>query len=391
MKKITIITNYFPPETGAASNRIAKLALGLKKRGFQVTVICPVPNYPKGKIFEGYQGKTSVTENYKGIEVIRLWVYANNSANKFKRLLGMVSFSVSFFFFSIFKNKKISKTVIIQSPPLIIAHAALRFLSKKKRNLILNVSDLWPSAGYELGAIKKGKAYDILEKIEKFNYRKPQLVLGQSREILERVKNVVPHQETFLYRNFPQPPQEPQPAKVSTKKPIKIIYAGLLGIAQGILKLCQKIELYEAELHIYGAGAEKEEIERFLSQSEKPIIYHGEVRREELLQLLNDFDLAIVPLVRSIYGSTPSKIYEMAHNNVPIIYFAGGEGEAVIKQNNLGYVIEPGNFPALNQLIKKLDLNEIYQLKQHLKETATANFNIEIQLDELSKKLEQIQ
>ena len=49
--------------------------------------------------------------------------------------------------------------------------------------------------------------------------------------------------ETFLYRNFPQPPKEPQPAKVSAEKPVKIIYAGLLGIAQGILKLCEEIEL----------------------------------------------------------------------------------------------------------------------------------------------------
>ena len=133
MKEITIITNYFPPETGAASNRIAKMALGLQERGFEVSVVCPLPNYPKGKIFKEYQGKIAVTETYEGIEVNRLWVYANNSGNKFKRLLGMVSFSISFFFFSIFRNRKIARMVIIQSPPLIIAHAALRFLSKKKR------------------------------------------------------------------------------------------------------------------------------------------------------------------------------------------------------------------------------------------------------------------
>ena len=95
MKDICIITNYFPPETGAASNRIAKLALGLKERGFVVKVICPLPNYPKGKIFENYQGKWKLTENYKGVEVTRLWVYANNSSHKVKRLLSMVSFSLS--------------------------------------------------------------------------------------------------------------------------------------------------------------------------------------------------------------------------------------------------------------------------------------------------------
>jgi glycosyltransferase involved in cell wall biosynthesis len=387
MKKISIVTNYFPPETGAASNRIAKLALGLKERGFKVSVICPLPNYPKGKVFEGYRGKTLVKEQYKGVEVIRLWVYANNSANKFKRLLGMVSFSASFFFFSVLKNKNIAKTVIIQSPPLIIAHSVLRFLSQKKRNLILNVSDLWPSAGYELGAIKKGRSYDLLEKIEKYNYQKPQLVLGQSKEILERVKAIVPQQKVFLYRNFPQPPHEPQPPVYSSAKSIKIVYAGLLGIAQGIVKLCQEIELPDTELHIYGAGAEKEALEEYLKTSSKPILYHGEVMREELLSLLNEYDLAIVPLIRSIYGSTPSKIYEMAHNNLPVLYFAGGEGEAVIKNHQLGYVVPPADYSALNKRIQNLNLAEINKLKEKIRETALINFNIEEQLEELAEKL----
>lgn len=387
MKKISIVTNYFPPETGAASNRIAKLALGIKERGFKVSVICPLPNYPKGKVFEGYRGKTLVKEQYKGVEVIRLWVYANNSANKFKRLLGMVSFSASFFFFSVLKNKNIAKTVIIQSPPLIIAHSVLRFLSKKKRNLILNVSDLWPSAGYELGAIKKGRSYDLLEKIEKYNYQKPQLILGQSKEILERVKAIVPQQKVFLYRNFPQPPHEPQPPVYSSAKSIKIVYAGLLGIAQGIVKLCQEIKLPDTELHIYGAGAEKEALEEYLKTSSKPILYHGEVMREELLSLLNEYDLAIVPLIKSIYGSTPSKIYEMAHNNLPVLYFAGGEGEAVIKNHQLGYVVPPADYSALNKRIQNLNLAEINKLKEKIRETALTNFNIEEQLEELAEKL----
>ena len=385
MKKITIVSNYFPPEIGAASNRISKLALGLKERGFEVSVICPLPNYPKGKIFEGYQGKISVTENYQGINVHRLWVYANNSANKFKRLLGMVSFSLSFVSLAIFKPSKIAKTVIIQSPPLIIAHAVLRILSNKKRTLILNVSDLWPSAGYELGAIQKGRAYDLLEKIEKYNYKKPALVLGQSKEILERVTTIIPQQQTFLYRNFPQPPTDQKEPNYSNDKDIKIIYAGLLGIAQGIVKLCKEIDLAGAELHIYGAGAEKEELETYLKSSNKRIIYHGEVQREELLQLLNSFDLAIVPLVRSIYGSTPSKIYEMAHNHLPVLYFAGGEGENVIKTNNLGYVVSPGDFDTLNKLIKELDLTEINNLKRDIGKTALKNFNIDKQLDGLKE------
>ena len=56
MKDILIITNYFPPETGAASNRIFHLAKGLQKHKYKVSVLTPLPNYPKGKVFEGFRG-----------------------------------------------------------------------------------------------------------------------------------------------------------------------------------------------------------------------------------------------------------------------------------------------------------------------------------------------
>jgi len=387
MKEICIITNYFPPETGAASNRIAKLAMGLNERGYKVNVVCPLPNYPKGKIFEGYQGKWNVEEDYHGIKVSRLWVYANNSSNKFARLFSMVSFSKSLAIFKLLKPKRFPKTILIQSPPLIIANTALRLFSNQKRKLILNVSDLWPSAGYELGALQKGKFYNLLEKMEAYNYKKANLVLGQSQEILERVASIFPEQNTFLYRNFPEASKLKDFRLTEENQPIKLIYAGLLGIAQGIVKLCEHIELGEKELHIYGAGAEKEALENYLKTSKKNIFYHGEVTREKLLQKLPEYHLALVPLVNVIYGSTPSKIYEMAHNGLPMLYFAGGEGEKVIKNYKLGYAISPGDFKALNDCIAQLKLSELQGFKQHVLTTARNHFNIESQLDDLVKQL----
>ena len=130
MKKVLIITSYFPPETGAASNRIFHLAEGLKSHNFNVSVLTPLPNYPTGQIFKDYKGKFKHTSSENGIEINRLWIYASNSKNKLLRLIAMLSYSFSLVWF--FMWHKIPKTVIVQSPPLLVAFTCMLFLKFKK-------------------------------------------------------------------------------------------------------------------------------------------------------------------------------------------------------------------------------------------------------------------
>ncbi|MBG7631801.1 MAG: glycosyltransferase family 4 protein, partial [Bacteroidetes bacterium] len=290
MRDILIITSYFPPEIGAASNRIFHLAEGLQKRNFNVSVITPLPNYPTGKIFNAYKRKFSQTSTENSIKIHRLWIYASNSKNKILRLFAMLSYSFSLIWF--FLWHKIPKTVIVQSPPLLVAFTSMLFLHSKKRKLILNVSDLWPIAGFELGVFKKNLSYRILEIIEKFNYKKADLILGQSEEILTHITSILPNKETFLYRNYPDfEAPKAKPIETSNRK-IKIVYAGLIGIAQGIYRLCQELDYSGIEFHIYGSGAEHELIEAFIKNNPQlPITYYGEVSRKELHTVLVAYDI----------------------------------------------------------------------------------------------------
>ena len=75
-KNIVIVSNYYPPEMGAAANRIRNLAEGLKDRGNKVTVVCPLPNYPKGEIFKSYKNKFSVSETINHVKVKRYWIFS---------------------------------------------------------------------------------------------------------------------------------------------------------------------------------------------------------------------------------------------------------------------------------------------------------------------------
>lgn len=124
MKKVLIISHYYPPEMGAASNRIHQLAKGLN-RNFEVTVLSPLPNYPEGRIFNQYRGKLKDSSYEDGIRVIRLWILPSNSKNKAVRFLSMLSYSLSLMFYFVFNA--IPKRVIIQSPPLLVAFTSIFF------------------------------------------------------------------------------------------------------------------------------------------------------------------------------------------------------------------------------------------------------------------------
>lgn len=385
MKEVLIITSYFPPETGAASNRIFHLAEGLKERNYHVSVATPLPNYPTGKIFEAYKGAFKQTSIEHEITINRLWIYASNSKNKIVRLFAMLSYSFSLIWF--FLWHKVPKTVIVQSPPLLVAFTCMFFLKSKKRQLILNISDLWPIAGLELGAFKRNFSYKILEKIEKFNYKKADLVLGQSEEIIAHVLTIFPNKPTFLYRNFPNFKTPELKETKGNEGMLKIVYAGLLGIAQGVFKLCEELEFDGIEFHIYGAGSEQGKIEEFITNHpELPIIYHGQVSRKELHSELLQYDATLIPLLNRIYGSVPSKIFEYAHLGIPMIYFGGGEGEDIIKKNNLGWVAESGNYDHLNFVISGINKKDLrVDFKKQIQLTALSKFQLETQLNELEK------
>lgn len=389
MKDILIISNYYPPEKGAAANRIEQLALKLDQNGYNVSVISPLPNYPKGELFPEYKGRFSVIEKIQNITLKRLWIYPSNSSNIFKRIVSTLSFSTTLFFYLLFA--KIPKKVIVQSPPLLLSFTAVLALGLRRKKIILNVSDLWPTAAIELGVLKKNSiSHKFLLFIERFIYRKANHIFGQSNEIIDHIHSIFPEKKCFLYRNYPDHFIENRlEEKQNLNEPIKLFYAGLLGVAQGVFELIQELDLknLNIELHIFGDGAEKNQILNFLekNQNEK-IIFHGMLERNVLHEALQNLDIALVPLKTRIYGSVPSKIFEYSALGFPVLYFGGGEGENIVEENKLGWVVPVEDFKNLNDTLKQISefgKKEIQIMKNTIFIHAKSHFS----LDEQMKKL----
>jgi glycosyltransferase involved in cell wall biosynthesis len=391
MEEVLIISNYYPPEKGAAANRIEQLALKLHQNNYAVSVLCPLANYPKGVLFPEYRGKFFVEENLQNIRVKRLWIYPSNSAGIFIRILSVLSFSVGLFFYLLLK--KTPEKVIIQSPPLLLSFISVFVLSLKQKKIILNVSDLWPLAAIELRVLKVNSfSHKISLFFERFIYKKATVILGQSNEIITHIHRCFPDKECHLYRNYPDHQLKDFDLKTTKNATIKVFYAGLLGIAQGVLEVCEKINLehLNIEFHIFGEGPEKSQIENYIKNNpSKKIVFHGMLERNDLILKLTTFDVALVPLKSRIYGSVPSKIFEYSTLGIPILYFGGGEGEQIINENHLGWIAEVENFIALNAVLEEISemkKSDIELIKNQIFEHSKSQFNLSLQIKNLIEK-----
>ena len=389
-KKINIFSIYFPPENGAASYRIYNLANGFVERGNKVNIITSMPSYPFGKIFKKYKYKIYKKENLNGINIYRLWIMPSKSKNIFLRFLSMMSYSISIFFFipRLFFIK--SDYNIIQGHPLISSFFII-LINKKflNRKIILNISDIWPLSGLELGFFKKNSfMYKSLKKIEAFNYKNSDKILVQSDEINTYIKKSY-NINSFIYRNLPVTKINIIDSEYISK--CKIFYAGLLGYAQGIAEICKKVdfELLDIEFHIYGDGGESNEI-KSISKNRRNIFYHGLISKDLLYNKIKNYHYGLVPLIKPIYGAFPSKIYELIHFEIPIIYFGDGNASKLITEKKIGYSVNSKDFDSLKKLFKKISLvdKSFIKLTENLKNLKKDGFDFKLQFEKLLNYIE---
>lgn len=379
--KVLLVAERYWPEVGAAPSRLANMAEGLVKQGCEVDVLTSLPNYPKGKIFEGYRRCVTKHEVHGNVNLFRYWIFATVSRNPIFRILNMFSFAVMIWLFA-FKCRRVKTydCVIIQTPTLVVAKSAMMlFKGLYGKKCVLNVSDIWPLTAVDMGAMKMGgSSWKYMVGLEKYLYKKADGVLGQSEEILNHVaqekmrlvgrweKDEVDtdevlnsslwreNKELFLYRNLQT--YNISENKVKNNK-LKLVFSGMLGVAQDVSGIVKNVPWKDlnVEFHILGGGKQLEEIQGWIADNpDGGVFSYGFVPKEEIANRLKDMDASIVPLVTRIRGAFPSKVFDILPQGLPILYCGGGEAAAFIARRETGYTSAPGDYKALIENIKKL-------------------------------------
>ncbi len=399
--KIVVLTQYFPPEIGAAPNRLSALAQGLTSAGHKVTVLTAMPNYPMGRYYPGYGGLVR-RENHNGSTVIRTFIYPAQSAGMVKRLLCYFSFVFS----SVALGGLLLDEpdyILTESPPLFLGISGFLLSRWKRARWIFNVSDLWPESVVRLGALKPGLALRLSEWLEAFYYRHAWLVSGQSSEIVQNIKKRFPSVPTFYLPNgvdtqkFRPDCGTPETRALLSSKPgCVVLYAGLHGLAQGLEQIIEAADQLRDDSSIsfvlVGDGPVKRAL---VTEAEARgltnIKFLDPVPQDQMPALVAAADIVLVPLKMHIPGAVPSKLYEAMSSGRALVAIASGEAADIVSRNKVGVVVAPGDTQGFTRSLLDLARNLSYreQLGAQARRAAIAQFDRSVSITRFVRYLEE--
>ena len=357
VKRILFLTDNFPPEVNAPATRTYEHAREWVGKGYEVTVITCAPNFPHGKVYEGFNNKLISRKEKDGIKVIRVWTYITANEGFLKRILDYISFAVMAFFVGLW----IRTDIIVATSPQFFTAVAGRLLSFFKfRPWIMEVRDLWPESIAAVGAMNEGKIYKILEWVELQLYRSAKKIIVVTdtfkRKISARGINaskIDVHKNGVILDLFEprSKDEELMEANPQLKGKKVFAYIGTHGMAHGLSFILNSLPMLQqtlpqAHFIFIGEGAEKENLLKQASDLKlNNVTFMPFVPKHEVVRYLSLMDVALVNLKKSDTFKTviPSKIFEAAALQKPILLGLEGETKGIIESFNAGICFEPEN------------------------------------------------
>lgn len=354
--RILFLTDNFPPESNAPATRTYEHCTSWVKMGHDVTVITCQPNFPTGKVYDGYSNKLYQTVNIEGIKVVRVWSYISANKGFVKRILDYVSFAIMAFIFGLF----IRTDVIIATSPQFFTAVSGRLLSLFKRKpWIMEVRDLWPDSIVAVGSMKsKSKIFKFLKKIESHLYRSAQKIVVVTDSFKEYLidNHKIAAEKIGVFKNgvrsnFSKHYNSQNVSilrnRLGLKGKVVVSYIGTHGMAHAldfIIRCTQKVEDENIHFIFVGDGAEKESLVKYASSLEKKnFTFLDSVPKNKIIDFISLSNYALVNLKRSneFKNVIPSKIFENIAMYKPILLGVEGEAKNLIETYNVGVCYIP--------------------------------------------------
>lgn len=383
--KILFITDNFPPEVNAPATRTYEHVQEWIKQGTEVTVITCAPNFPHGNVYNGYTNKLYQKEMMDGIEVIRVWSYITSNSGFMKRVLDYISFGISAFFAGLFQKYDI---IIATSPQFFTTWTAWGLSKIRRKPWIFELRDLWPESIKTVGAMKQGRAIELLEKIELALYRDATRVIAVTdafkanlirRGIAEEKIDVVTNGSNVeLF--YPRPKDQLLLDHLNLNGKFIIGYIGTHGLAHSLDFIVRSIaKIADPDIHFLfiGDGAMKSTVVTIAQElALTNITFLNPVSKEQVPVYLSICDVSLAPLKKEDNFKTviPSKIFEASAMQKPTLLGVEGQAQEILETFKAGLCFEPENEQdfILKATLLKQDKQKYLELQEGCSKLAEA-------------------
>jgi glycosyltransferase involved in cell wall biosynthesis len=369
--RILWVAQWFPPDLGALPARITEMANVWVEEGHDVTVLTAFPHHPLGEVPPQYRGRAVVIEQWGKVRVIRCWLLAMPNRRMWQRTICQLSFGVTALVLGIWRTGR-PDVVLVSSPPFFTIPAAWLMARLRRRPFVFEVRDLWPAVFVEMGVMKRGLAYRILESMERFFYRVADRVVVVTRAFREdlaargvdRAKiEVIPNGADLDIYTRDVEPRYRQVLGGTNK--ILVTFVGTHGVATGLDQILDAAQLLLEDprfaFAFVGEGAERDRLmaaarARGLSN----VVFHHAVAKEDVPYVYASSDVCIVCLkpVLFLEKFIPSKIFEIIASGRPVIAALAGEAAEIVRE--AGHIVVPsGDAEAIARELRALAGDEV--------------------------------
>ena len=378
--RLLIVSQYFWPETFLI-NTLIELLL---ERGIEVSVLTGKPNYPDGRLFDGYHAFNTQTELYKGAKVFRVPIVTRGKNSKLRLALNYLSFMLSASLFGRFllKNQSYDAVFVYAPSPLLQAIPAVSFAKRRGVPLITWVQDLWPETLTSTANIQNPWIINLVACAVRYIYKSCSLILVQSNAFIGPVAKLTDKTDKIHY--FPnffkisELDTVSQQGKVlveSIRKSNSVVFTGNLGTVQSLETVVKVASLinYRKDIKIFLIGSGS--LDKWLALQKESLcldnlILAGRYEATDMPEIFNAAKALLVTLNAdpTLSLTVPSKVQAYMASGKPIIAALDGEGARIISESGAGYCSKAGDEHELMQnLLKLLDLPEEYRIEMGVK------------------------
>jgi glycosyltransferase involved in cell wall biosynthesis len=401
-KHILVIAQYFYPE----QFRINDICTEWVNRGYKVTVITGIPNYPQGKYYDGYGLLKKRKEIYNGIEIIRIPIIPRGS-NSIMLALNYLSFVISGYFWKIFSKIKADYVFIFEVSPMTQALPGVWFAKKRNIPCYLYVQDLWPENVEIITGISNKYIIGSIGKMVDYIYARSTKIFTTSKSFVRAIEERNVPREKIEYwpqyaEDFYKPLDKKELAEIPNDEAFNIIFAGNIGTAQGLEILPKTAALIKERqpdakirFNIVGDGRFKETLIDMVDANNVNEMFNFIPKQpsERIPEFTAACDAAFLSLTDNLlFAMTiPAKLQSYMACGIPVIASAKGETSSVIRDSRAGLCSPPGNEQELARIIMELSSKpseELNKLGNNARKYYDQYFNKNMLLDKIDKYFE---